>query len=67
MTELPTVHEKSKQIFFAQAKVHHFEFAEMTKMVPIDPLWLVTYFKQCQTANKTVSVLDKLKEKKQPN
>jgi hypothetical protein len=35
-------------------------------MVPMDPLWLVALFEQCQAANKAASVLDQLKEKKQP-
>ncbi len=32
----------------------------------MDPLWLVAFFEQCQTANKAVGVLNKLKEKEQP-
>ena len=64
--KLPMTQEKSKQIFLAQPKAHQFKFAETNKMVPTDPLWLVAYFEQCQTANKAASVLDKLNEKKQP-
>jgi hypothetical protein len=33
-------------------------------MVPTDPPWIVAFFEQCQTADKVVGVLDKLKEKK---
>jgi hypothetical protein len=32
----------------------------------MDPLFVVAFFEQCQTANKADGVLDKLKEKKQP-
>jgi hypothetical protein len=64
--ELSTAQEKSKQFFFAQPKEHHYKFAETNKMVPMDPLWLIAFFKQCQTANKAAGILDKLKEKKQP-
>jgi hypothetical protein len=64
--ELPTVQEKSKEIILMQPKEHQFKFAETNKTVPTDPLWLVAFFEQCQTANKATGVLYKLKEKKQP-
>jgi hypothetical protein len=63
--ELPTVQEKSKKIIFAQPKAHQNKFTETNKMVPMDLLWLLAFFKQCQTANKLVSVFDKIKEKHQ--
>jgi hypothetical protein len=62
--EFSTAKEKSKQIFLTQPKAHQFKFAETNKVVPMDPLWLVDFFEQCQTVNKTTSDLDKLKEKK---
>jgi hypothetical protein len=65
MMELPTAQEKVEQIFLLQPKVHQFKFAETRKAVPADPLWLVAFFKQCQTATKVASLLDKLKENKQ--
>ncbi len=61
---LPTMQEKSKQVFLAQPKAHKFKFAETNKTVPMDPLWLVAFFEQCQTADKAAGVQDKLKEKK---
>ncbi len=64
--ELPTAQEKSNKIFLAQPKKHQIKIAETNKMVSMDPHWLVAFFDQCQTANKVASVLDKLKEKKQP-
>jgi hypothetical protein len=64
--ELPTAQEKSEPIFLVQPKAHQFKFAETNKTIPTDPLWLVAFFKQCQAADKATSVLDKLKEKKQP-
>jgi hypothetical protein len=64
--ELPTAQEKSKQIFFAQPKVHQYKFAETNKTVPMDPLWLIAFFEQCQTANKAARVPIKIKKKKQP-
>jgi hypothetical protein len=41
--ELPMVQEKAKQIFFAQPKAHQYKFTETNKMVPMDPVWLVTF------------------------
>jgi hypothetical protein len=64
--ELPTAQEKSKQIFFAQPKAHQFKFTEKNKTVSTDPLWLIAFFKQCQTADKAAGILDMIKEKKQP-
>jgi hypothetical protein len=64
--ELPTAQVKSKYIFLVQSKAQQFKFRETNKTLPMDPLWLIAFFKQCQTANKVVSVLDKLREKKQP-
>jgi hypothetical protein len=51
--------------FLAQPKAHQYKFAESNKMVPMDPLHLVAFFEQCQIADKSAGVLDKLKEKKQ--
>jgi hypothetical protein len=63
--------EKSEQIFFAQPKVHQFKFADTMKTVPTHPLKLITFFEQCQAANKAAGILEKiakdikqLKEKK---
>ncbi len=55
---------ESKQIFLVQLKAHQFKLPQSNKTIPTNPLWLVTFFEQCQTANKAASVLDKLKEKK---
>jgi hypothetical protein len=52
--------------FFAQPKAHQYKFAEMIKTVPMESLWLITFFKQCQAANKAAGILQKIKEKKQP-
>jgi hypothetical protein len=49
--------EKSKQIFFVQPKAHQFKFAESNKMMPTDLLWLITFFEQCQAANKVPAFL----------
>ncbi len=65
--ELPTAQEKSEQIFFVQPKVHQFKFADTSKMVPTDLLNLITFFEQCQAANKVAGNLEKIaKDKKQP-
>jgi hypothetical protein len=45
--KVPTAQEKSEQIFFAQPKAHQFEFADLNKMVPTDPLKLIAFFEQC--------------------
>ncbi len=60
------VQEKAEQIFLVQPKAHQYKFVETNKTVPMDPLWLVALFEHCQTANKVLSVLDKLKERIQP-
>jgi hypothetical protein len=41
--EVPMAQEKSKQIFFAQPKVHQFKFMDTNKMVPMDPLKLIAF------------------------
>jgi hypothetical protein len=66
MMEIPTAQEKSEQILFMQPKVHWFKFAETNKMVPMNPLKLITFFEQCQVANEAAGVLEKAKDKKQP-
>jgi hypothetical protein len=64
--EVPTVQEKSEQVFFAQPKVHQPKFADLNKMVPTDPLKLIAFFEHCQATNKAAGVLEKIaKDKKQ--
>ncbi len=53
--KVPMAQEKSEQIFFAQPKVHKNKFANLNKMVPTDPLKMITFFEQCQATNKTAS------------
>jgi hypothetical protein len=65
--DIPTVQEKSEQIFFAQPKAHQNKFADLNKMVPADPLRMITFFKQCQATNYAAGILEKIaKDKKQP-
>jgi hypothetical protein len=65
--DVPTAHEKSEQIFFAQPKAHQNKFADLNKMVPADPLRMVAFFEQCQATEKAAGVLDKIaKDKKEP-
>ncbi len=65
--EVPTVQEKSEQIFVAQPKAHQFKSMDLNKMAPTDPLKLIALFKQCQATNKTACILKKIpKDKKQP-
>ncbi len=59
--KLPTAQEKSEQIFFTQPVCRG-----KNKTVTTDLLWLITFFEQCQAANKMVGILDKIKENKQP-
>ena len=49
--DVPTAQEKSEQIFFAQPKVHQNKFADLNKMVPTDPLKMITFFEQCRLPN----------------
>jgi hypothetical protein len=64
--DVPTVQEKSEQIFFVQPKVHQNKFANLNKTVPADPLRMIAFFKQCQATNKAAGILEKIaKEKKQ--
>ncbi len=59
--------EHSEQLFFAQPKAYLFKFADLNKTVPMDPLKLIAFFKQCQAAKKVAGVLEKIaKDKKQP-
>jgi hypothetical protein len=65
--EVPTLQEKSEQIFFAQPKAHQFKFADLNKTVPTDTLKCIVFFKQCQATNKAAGILKKIaKDKKQP-
>jgi hypothetical protein len=46
--------------------VHQFKIAATNKMMTMDLLWLIAFFKQCQAANKAAGVLEKIaKDKKQ--
>ncbi len=65
--DVPTVQEKSEQIFFAQPKVHQNKFANLNKRVPADPLRMIAFFEQCQATNKAAGILKKIaRDKKQP-
>jgi hypothetical protein len=67
MMEVPTLQEKSEQIFFVQPKVHQNKFADLNKTVPKDLIKLITSFEQCQATNKSSGILEKIaKDKKQP-
>jgi hypothetical protein len=65
--DIPTVQEKSEQIFFAQPKAHQNKFANLNKMVPAESLRMIAFFEQFQVTNNVAGVLDKIaKDKKQP-
>jgi hypothetical protein len=65
--DVPTVQEKSEQIFFVQPKAHQNKFANLNKTVPSYLLRMIAFFEQCQATNKAAGVLDKIaKDKKQP-
>jgi hypothetical protein len=67
MMDIPTVQEKSEQIFFAKPKAHQNKFADLNKTVPSDPLRMTAFFEQCQATHKAAGILDKIaKDKKQP-
>jgi hypothetical protein len=67
MMDVPTAQEKSKQIFFAQPKVHQDKFADLNKTVPANPLRMVAFLEQCQATDKAAGILDKIaRDKKQP-
>ncbi len=64
--DVPTVQEKSEQIFFMQSKAHQNKFANLNKMVLANPLRMIAFFEQCQVTNKAAGVLEKItKDKKQ--
>jgi hypothetical protein len=64
--EVPTVQEKSEQIFFAQPKVHQNKFANLNKTVPANLLRMIAFFEQCQATDKAAVILKKIaKDKKQ--
>jgi hypothetical protein len=58
--EVPTIQEKSDQIFFVQPKAHRFKFAELNKTVPTNLLKLIAFFEQCQATNKVAGILEKI-------
>jgi hypothetical protein len=63
---VPTVQEKSEQIFFTQPKAHQNKFADLNKTVPSNPLRMIAFFEQCQATDKVAGILDKIaKDKKQ--
>jgi hypothetical protein len=67
MMDVPTMQEKSEQIFFVQPKAHQNKFANLNKTVPADPLRMIAFFKQCQATDKAAGILKKIaKDKKQP-
>jgi hypothetical protein len=61
MMELPTKQEKIKQIFFVPKK-HQQKYAKMHKNLPDDPIPLVSFFEQCQSADQANDVLDQLQK-----
>ncbi len=65
--DIPTVQEKSDQMFFAQPKAHQNKFADLNKMVPVNLLRVIAFFEQCQATDKAAGILKKIaKDKKQP-
>jgi hypothetical protein len=64
--DVPTVQEKSEQIFFTQPKVHQNKFPNLNKMVPADPLRMIAFFEQCQVTDKAAGILEKIAKDKQP-
>jgi hypothetical protein len=65
--DVPTVQEKSEQIFFAQPKAHQNKFANLNKTVPANPLRMIAFFEQCQATDKVAGILEKIaRDKKQP-
>ncbi len=66
MMDIPTVQEKSEQIFFAQPKAHQNKFAELNKLVPTEPLKMIAFFEQCQATDKAAGILEKIVKDKQP-
>jgi hypothetical protein len=67
MMEVPTMQEKSEQIFFAQPKAHQNKFADLNKTLPTNLLKMIAFFEQCQAINKVAGILEKIaKDKKQP-
>jgi hypothetical protein len=65
--DVPTVQEKSEQIFLVQPKAHQNKFANLNKMAPANPLRMIAFFEQCQATNKVAGIFGKIaKDKKQP-
>ncbi len=65
--DIPTVQEKSEQIFFTQPKAHQNKFANLNKMVLANLLRMIAFFEQCQATNKAAGILKNIaKDKKQP-
>ena len=62
--ELPMKMEKIEQIFFSMPRKHQQKYVEAHKTLPNDHVTLVCFFKQCQNANRSNSVLDQLQNEK---
>jgi hypothetical protein len=58
----PQRKRKANKPFSCRQRRISLSSGKQTKMVPTDPLCLVAFFEQCQTADKVAGVLDKLKE-----
>jgi hypothetical protein len=65
MMDVPTVQEKSEQIFFAQPKVHQNKFANLNKTVPTNPLKIIAFLEQCQATNKVAGIFEKIAKDEQ--
>jgi hypothetical protein len=65
--DVPTVQEKSEEIFFVHPKAHQNKFANLNKTVPVNSLRMIAFFKQCQATDKVAGILEKTaNNKKQP-
>jgi hypothetical protein len=65
--DVPTMQEKSEQIFFAQLKTHQNKFGDLNKTVPANRLRMIAFFEQCQATDKAAGIFEKIaKDKKQP-
>jgi hypothetical protein len=65
MIDVPMAQENSEQIFFVQPQAHQNKFANLNKMVPIDPLKMIAFFEQCQVTNKAADIFEKIAKDKQ--
>jgi hypothetical protein len=57
--DVPTVQEKSEQIFFAQPKAHQNKLGNLNTTILTEPLKMNAFFEQGQATDMAAGILEK--------